>query len=314
MPDEAPASVPSAAAPPGAAGPPTAVASPAPARLDELMMSMDVVDTLRHEEDLVTRELDAARREADLMERLRRLYRGQGIEVPDRILAEGIKALKESRFAYTPPPSGLARTLATLWVERGQVARRGAGLLVAGGLAWGIYHSIAIAPTERGASALNEAHTGVLAEARVESARQQAGRLLAEGRAALERGDLDAAAASTAKLQALRAALPLEYTLRIVDAVTKVPGIALHRRNHYLIVEAVAPDGSVLNVPVTGEDGRTRAVRRWGILVPPETFAKVEIDRRIPGAPELVRLGEKRRGELDVRYAMPVLGGVITEW
>ena len=35
--------------------------------LDELMLSMDVVDTLRHQENLVTRELDEDRREQELL-------------------------------------------------------------------------------------------------------------------------------------------------------------------------------------------------------------------------------------------------------
>ena len=72
-----------------------AVAPPAKAaRLDDLMMSMDVVDTLRHQESLVARELDDDARERELLERLRQIYRGQGIDVPERILQEGVKALR----------------------------------------------------------------------------------------------------------------------------------------------------------------------------------------------------------------------------
>ena len=53
------------------------------APLDDVMLAMDVVDTLRHEETLVTRELGAADREAQLIERLRKIYHDQGIEVPE---------------------------------------------------------------------------------------------------------------------------------------------------------------------------------------------------------------------------------------
>ena len=65
------------------------------APLDEVMMAMDVVDTLRHRQDLVTRELDGVARERQLIERLREVYRQQGIEVPDHILREGVAALAE---------------------------------------------------------------------------------------------------------------------------------------------------------------------------------------------------------------------------
>ena len=82
----------------------TAVAAGKPQTLDDVMIAMDVVDTLRHREDLVRRELNEEGREAELIARLREIYRNQGIEVPDHVLADGVKALKESRFVYTPAP------------------------------------------------------------------------------------------------------------------------------------------------------------------------------------------------------------------
>src|SRR5215813_5945179 len=114
------------AAPPKAVDPPEAQAPPErpPQTLDELMIAMDVVDTLRHREDLVRRELDEEGREAELVERLRKIYRDQGIEVPDRVLLDGVKALKDSRFVYTPPPSGWKRALLTSWARRDLYGRR----------------------------------------------------------------------------------------------------------------------------------------------------------------------------------------------
>src|SRR5690606_26118947 len=93
------------------------------APLDDVMLAMDVVDTLRHEQKLVARELGASAREAQLIERLRKIYHDQGIEVPDRILAEGVKALEESRFTYTPPPDTFSTRLARLYVSRGRWGR-----------------------------------------------------------------------------------------------------------------------------------------------------------------------------------------------
>ena len=92
-----------------------AVGKPTAATLDDLMLAMDVVDTLRHRDRLVERELNEDVRDEQLIERLRALYKSQGIDVPDTILADGVKALKESRFAYTPPVPSFARTLATIW-------------------------------------------------------------------------------------------------------------------------------------------------------------------------------------------------------
>ena len=101
------------------AAPSAATPSPAPppAKLDDMMLAMDVVDTLRHRERLVERELNEDVREEQLIERLRSLYKSQGLDVPDNVIAQGVKALKESRFVYTPPKPGFDRWLANLWVN-----------------------------------------------------------------------------------------------------------------------------------------------------------------------------------------------------
>jgi hypothetical protein len=62
------------------------VGAHAPRGLDDIMLAMDVVDTLRHQDNLVSRELSDDNRDAELLDRLRKIYRGQGIEVPERIL------------------------------------------------------------------------------------------------------------------------------------------------------------------------------------------------------------------------------------
>src|SRR6516164_2907657 len=94
-----------------------------PAKLDDLMMAMDVVDTLRHRERLVEQELNEDVREEQLIARLRALYKSQGLDVPDSIIAQGVKALKESRFVYTPPKPGFGRWLAYAWVKRFKIGR-----------------------------------------------------------------------------------------------------------------------------------------------------------------------------------------------
>src|SRR5262249_37886064 len=92
--------------------------------LNDLMLAMDVVDTLRHGEALVERELSAEDRRTRMIERLREIYRQQGITVPDRVLAEGVAALEENRFVYKPRTGGLSFALARLYVRRGEIGRR----------------------------------------------------------------------------------------------------------------------------------------------------------------------------------------------
>lgn len=292
-----------------------APARPANAPLDHVMLAMDVVDTLRHQDQWVARELDEAQREKELLQRLREVYRGQGIDVPDRVLQEGVQALKESRFVYTPPAPGWKTTLARLWVQRDRFAKAAAALaaLLLVGLA--AHYALVTRPRAAAEQAMVEAHAGALAASNGPAVRERANRLLEEGRDALRGGDEARATGALTALQTLQAELPREYVLRIVGEVMKQVPTALHRRNHYLIVEAVAPDGGRLSLPVTSEeDGSTRIASRWGIRVPEETYIAVERDRRDDGVLQRDRLGEKRRGEADVSYAMPVQGGTITQW
>lgn len=93
------------------------------APLDDVMMAMDVVDTLRHAEKLVERELSGEQRREQMIERLRGVYQSQGITVSDQILAEGVDALEQERFVYKPKRGGFAFTLARLYVRRAAVGR-----------------------------------------------------------------------------------------------------------------------------------------------------------------------------------------------
>jgi hypothetical protein len=291
--------VPSSAEPAIGVGPGHPASAPA---LDDVMMAMDVVDTLRHREDWVARELDENRREAALIERLRQIYEGQGIAVSDRVLREGLRALQESRFTYSPPKPGLATTLARIWVSRDVIGRGALAVAVVLALAWAAHYAIVVRPREETARSIGEAHAS-------------ADRLLTEGRAALAAGDETKARAALASLENLRTELPRAYSLRIVSEVSKPARTALHRRNYYLIVEAIAPDGGILALPITSEeDGQARLVNRWGVRVPEETYIAVERDRRDDGILQGDRLGEKRSGEPDVAYTRSVLGGTITQW
>ncbi len=298
-----------------------------PQTLDELMVAMDVVDTIRHRELLVERELGQANRDDDLRKRLREIYKSQGIEVTDGALDEGIKALKESRFTYTPPTPGFSRSLALMWVRRGTVMGLTGVLLIGLTALWGGYHYGVVVPAERARIELTEtlpkalaaAHDAVVAEARVEAARTQADGLLRDGQAALAANDPAGARTAIASLDTLRANLVQTYQLRIVaDGTTgffRIPNVNESARNYYIVVEPIGPDGRTLTMPVTNEeDGRIYNVNAWGQRVPQATFDAVANDKRDNGIIENRILGAKQRGELDPRYTMSVLPGDVTSW
>jgi len=92
--------------------------------LDEVMLAMDVVDTLRHQKILVDRELNADQRDQDLILRLREIYASQGIEVSDDVLQQGVDALQQDRFRYTPSSGGVQHFLAAVYVKRAVWGKR----------------------------------------------------------------------------------------------------------------------------------------------------------------------------------------------
>lgn len=303
----------------------TGAAAPAAAGgkqpLDDVMLAMDVVDTLRRRERLVRQELDAEGRESDLKERLRRIYHAQGIEVPDHILDEGVVALKEDRFVYSPPTGGVAVRLARLYVSRGRWGKWVLGGLAGLVAAWAVHYFLVVAPGAALPEELAAAHAQAVEVAGTDAARQAAERLLNAGNAALRDEDGGAAREALQSLRDLRTLLEQEYSLRIVNrpgektGVWRVPDINTGARNYYIIVEAVDPTGRTLSVPVTSEEtGKSERVDKWGVRVDEQTFEAVARDKQDNGIIERDRLGFKGRGRLAPEYEMNATGGAITRW
>ena len=128
--------------------------APKKIELSEVMLAMDVVDTLRHQQSLVERELQAEDREAELIEKLRKIYADQGLEVTDDVISQGVKAMREERFTYQPPPGGLQTMLARVYVNRGRWTKRAALVLLVLAAVWAGYRYLYVMPAERGRSRL----------------------------------------------------------------------------------------------------------------------------------------------------------------
>lgn len=291
------------------------------APLDEVMLAMDVVDTLRHRQLLVEKELGSEDRDQALLARLRQVYSAQGIDVPDRVLEEGVAALREDRFAYRPPPPGLSTALARLYVRRARVGALALALVMLVALVWGVHQATVVAPREALARDLEAVHGRVLEATTVDEARTRAASLLSAGRSALAREDTSAARAALADLEALHTTLEQRYRLLIVtganavSGVWRVPDANTAARNYYLIVEALDEGGRPVQVDVLNEEtGRLERVSSWGLRVPEAVFERVAADKRADGIIQERFVGEKLRGSLEPTYAIPTTGGTITRW
>lgn len=289
--------------------------------LDDLMLAMDVVDTLRRRERLLKKELDETGREQNLKDRLQRIYAQQGIDVPDHVIEEGVKALKEDRFTYKSPAKSLATRLAHLYVKRGKW-----GKWVGGGIGVGILATITnyfafIAPDARLPEDLKAQYSVVIELAKSDAARKTAEQYLDLGNSALQREDTDAAKAVIVNFADLRTTLEQEYTLQIVNrpkvrsGVWRVPDVNSKAKNYYIILEAIGPAGQQLTVPIKSEEsGKTARVKTWGLRVDLATFKSVGRDKNDNGIIEHDRFGYKSRGYIKPNYEMPTSGAAITTW
>ena len=315
-----------------AAASPAAAPAPAKQKLDDLMLAMDVVDTLRHQETVATRELDEDARKAELVERLKKIYASQGITVSDRIIADGVKALEESRFTYQPAAPSFARTMATLWVTRRTWGLAALGLVVAAGIGVGSYSYFVVGGAKRAVEharveladtlpkALAKSMQTARDEAKAADAVARVGALAGAGQAAIARSDATAAKAAIVDLDALVGKLRETWRVQIVTRDGVRSGVwrqppSRNARNYYLIVEAIGPDGKALDREITSEEnGTKKTVKLWGQRVPQATFDRVAADKRDDGIIENRLVGEKKRGDLAVTWSMPVETGTITEW
>jgi hypothetical protein len=302
------------------------VATGEPRKLDDVLLAMDVVDTLRHRVSVVDAELNAEKREQQLIERLKEIYGAQGISVPERILKDGVKALEEQRFVYKPPENTFSVKLAKLYVSRKKwlpAAMTFTGAIAALVVGWQVFWAIPQANEWRGMPAeitrLLEQGQQLAVDPAIDA--QLAG-VAAEGQRAVANNNHSAARTQVETLKAMNEKLAQEYDVRIVSRPDEDTGFWRQSErqpnalNYYLVVEAVAPGGRVLTVPITSiETQKTERVNIWAQRVAKETFDKTAAEKS--GSGGVITndiLGHKARGELEPRFDVPVPGGAITKW
>ncbi len=295
------------------------------APLEDLMVAMDVVDTLRHQQGLVERELDAGGRRERLLTRLRELYQAQGIEVTDAVLEEGITALEEERFKYKSVESSFATRMAHIWVSRGRWGKPVGFLAVLASLFTGVYVVNDVLPERAMRNGLpgklqtsfNSIETISKNPAVVTQARQQ----LNIAEQAIRAENYDSAQQALSDLQAVNESLQLSYSIRVISepnqnsGVWRVPDINESGRNYYLIVEAVDASNNVIALAVLSEETNERVTKKqWGLRVNEQTFYQIASDKQDDGIIQSNVVGEKKVGFLQPEFSIATTGGTITQW
>jgi hypothetical protein len=291
--------------------------------LDDVMMAMDVVDTLRHRSHLVEKELGTEERDEELKQKLRKIYAAQGIDVSDHVLEEGVKALRDGRFTYQPPAESLKVKLARLYVSRGRWGKWLLGGLAVLAVAMAGYYFMVVAPSANLPEKVAAMHQAVRQAAKIDESRgrSEADELFNAAKAALDKGDTAKTEKLLGSMEALKEQLQSSYTLRIVvkpqerTGVWRIPDANTNARNYYIIVEAIGADGSPVKVPIRNEEtGKTEIVSTWGLRVDETVFNRIARDKQDDGIVQDREFGIKKSGYLDPEYRIPTTGAAITSW
>ena len=309
-----------------------ALADSKPQSLDDVMLAMDIVDTLRHRELILEKELGGAERKDALVRRLKEIYSAQGIDVPDRTLEDGVKALEEQRFVYAPPKDGFAVRLAKFYIARDRWMKPvafvvGLALFAAAAYEFGFDNprearaeKVRVELTVDLPRELAAARDAALALARNDDARARLDASYRDGMAAAKAGDAPEARAAIGELVFLSGVLEQELTVRVVSrpgeysGVFRIPDDTPGARNYYLIVEAVDAKGRAHALEISSEeDQKTARAEKWGVRVPENVFNAIAADKADDQIIQHAGIGAKPKGALTPAYEIDA-DGAILEW
>lgn len=303
-------------------------------KLDDVMLAMDVVDTLRHERLMVEKELSSDDRREALIARLRDIYAAQGITVPDEVLMDGVLALEEQRFVFEPPKKSFGTWLAKIYINRGKWGPLVLTALTIIFSALAINHFAFERPARLEAKRvealmgqefpdrIEKAFTAAQTAAATDELRARADDLRSVAMSAVSSGIVGKAEQETEALERFSTALGQVYTVRVVFKDGRDTGIIRDNdrstnniRNYYIIVEAVSPSGEIVDVRVSSEElNETRLTRSWGVRVSKRDFDRIINDKLDDFIVQNADVGRKRLGYLEPEYSIETDGGAILDW
>ena len=305
----------------------------------EMLRIMDAASALRQDRELVDEQLNLNEIKARLRERMIAASKVTGEEVTPEEVDAAINTYYARLHRFEEPKMSFPVALAHLWVRRSAILIWGGSALGALLLGWWLFVSSngPFSGTGRTSRALDRLSASVQrhedairAVAQDPKVDETLNRLKTEVQTYTSQRDPQKLASVDAALANLEARVLDEYTISIVPGLDRRSGIDRFYEDEsgkrvsgfYLIVEAKAPDGSVLSRTIhDSETGKDETVKTWGERVSREVYDRVAKDKKEDGILDKTAFSVKKKGALDEEILIlgddghPLIrAGQITSW
>ena len=290
---------------------------------EEKLLTIDLVDGLRREQERLDLALDDHERMQELRNEIRSYYQQAGITVSDALIDRAIEERQQQRFAFRPPKLGFAGHLAArTWIHRGPVSLIVAAIVLIGTGGWLIEQQLA-ERAQQEQQVAETAHASALAclaeniaeadaaDAAVLSALRNEGEALPATNAEAWNGEANATCAFFAA----------PVRLRVVSESGEQSGVWRYfngntgARAYYLVVDALSASGTPVEVPFeSAEDGQQYRQSRFAVRVDEAIYERVRADKEQDGVLQNAEAGTKPPDSLQWELPAGFEPSFIAEW
>ena len=310
--------------------------SPPQITLDEMLRVMDVATELRKQRETVEKEFAVDETKQMLRERLLAATSVTGERVSEVEVDTAISQYFDTLYTYREPPASFNKTLAHLYVRRGQLSVTLVMVLALAGVGSYMLHTTAGAFSRTARStrqavqqatspadlskrlqdnakkraaelekSVRDMSDRIRAVARDAGIPQEIERLLGELDVAKQQLDVKSLTDLSQRTTSLLSQLNEAYEVHIVSGANEKSGIDRYFEDtagkrvsgYYVIVEARDANGNSTPRRIrNGETQQTEQVTRWAERVPQEVFDRIKADKKADGVLNETLFALKQRG------------------
>lgn len=306
--------------------------------LAEMTRIMDVAGTLRREQALVEQQLNLDELKAELRQRLLAAAQVSGDAVTPEQVDAAVEHYYDRLHTYQEPPLSVETALAHIYVRRGAITKWAIAIGVVVATFWGLLVA-GFLPGERreaklASRAYQDVESSVAAINKVSDepdVEQEAAAALATAKVLRDEGKTEELKALGLKQENFLAKLMRQYELTIPSTPGEESAFPMDytdansktvRSGYYVIVEARAPDGTAVKVPIRDrQTGKTNFTSRWAEQVPEGVYDRLKADKQADGLLDERVFGIKKRGERNLQVRLQgsgddsiERGGQLTQW